>query len=55
MEPLIITIGIYLCLTIMYDYVSFSAKHSETQDKLRVLSAEVSSLHTKIDYLTDEI
>ncbi len=55
MEPLIITIGVYLCVTNIYDYVAFSAKHRDTQYQITALSAEVSTLRTKIGYLTDEI
>lgn len=39
----------------VYDYVSFSYKHHKTQEELKNVKGELSSLKTSIDYMRQEI
>ena len=56
--------GALLILTVMagvsffnniYDYISFTRKHHETQDEIKHLQAEVLSLNRSLGYMTNEI
>lgn len=39
----------------VYDYVVFSCKHHETQQEIKYLKGEVSSLNRTLGYMTNEI
>ena len=39
----------------VYDYVVFTRKHHETQEKIKYLQNEISSLNRSLDYMRNEI
>jgi len=39
----------------IYDYIVFSRKHHETQEKITYLKTEISSLNSSLGYMTNEI
>jgi hypothetical protein len=41
--------------TNIYDYVVFSYKHRQTQDQVRHLKGEMSTLNTRLGYMSQEI
>ena len=41
--------------TNIYDYVVFSSKHRQTQDQIKQLKGEISTLNTRLGYMSQEI
>ena len=39
----------------VYDYVVFSIRHRQTQEKIKYLQNEISSLNRSLDYMRNEI
>ena len=39
----------------VYDYIAFSGKHRETQEEIKNLRGEVSSINRNLVYMTNEI
>jgi hypothetical protein len=39
----------------LYDYIAFSSKHRETQEQVKYLKGEISSLNRTLGYMTNEI
>ena len=39
----------------IYDYITFTRKHLDTQEQIKYLKGEISSLNRSLGYMTNEI
>jgi len=57
MEPLsfLTIMAVTSWITNIYDYISFSNKHDKTREEIKYLKGEISTLSTRLSYMTQEI